>query len=313
MFSNTKRGLLATIIFLPLASRFLPDPGSFSTAFFPLLHLSSPPSILSYHSAGLSSGLTPLPDGSLLLCDTLNDRVVRLAPNGQPLLQIGKMGQGPGEFNFPFALDRLSNGSIAVLDHENSRIEMLSQSGGYLREIPVGAPGLKGLATFPDGPLYISRNGLVPGTASDYFFSVVGLNSRGQRDVMFETPEPVLDLKREVKGNLWALFYTGPVLYRTDGKLLRRLTVPDTESLKRAEVKSTSVNAVCLAQGEDGRVVVGTGDGTLLMYDEKYQPLGIVPAKELTGTRLTGVALVGERQLWAADDSGKIVRVTLPN
>jgi sugar lactone lactonase YvrE len=67
-----------------------------------------------------------------------------------------------------------------------------------------------------------------------------------------------------------------------------------------------------MVQAEDGTVYVG-GWGDTLVYDADYRPLGKIPAKDLTGTPLDSLAVDGKHRLWAADDRGHLVRVTLPN
>jgi sugar lactone lactonase YvrE len=64
-----------------------------------------------------------------------NARVLEYSAEGKRLHQWGKVGNGPGEFNLPHALQIAADGTIYVADRENGRIESFDQHGRYLSEI----------------------------------------------------------------------------------------------------------------------------------------------------------------------------------
>ncbi len=78
------------------------------------------------------------PDGSIFVGDghdaKTNGRVLKYDRNGKFLMQWGKVGSGPGEFNPPhgFALDK--EGRLYVADRSNNRIQIFDQNGRYLAE-----------------------------------------------------------------------------------------------------------------------------------------------------------------------------------
>jgi peptidylamidoglycolate lyase len=64
-----------------------------------------------------------------------NSRVVKFSPEGKYLLQWGKKGNGPGEFNIPHAIDLDDSGYVYVADRQNQRIQVFDSSGHFLKEL----------------------------------------------------------------------------------------------------------------------------------------------------------------------------------
>ena len=63
-----------------------------------------------------------------------NSRVVKVAPDGKYLLDWGKRGTGPGEFNTPHSIAVDSKGAVYVSDRENNRIQIFDPNGKFLRQ-----------------------------------------------------------------------------------------------------------------------------------------------------------------------------------
>jgi DNA-binding beta-propeller fold protein YncE len=83
----------------------------------------------------LPTNLAVAPDGSLYVTDGYgNCRVHKFSPEGKLLFSWGTPGSGPGAFNLPhgIAIDR--EGLVYVADRENSRIQVFSSEGKFLRE-----------------------------------------------------------------------------------------------------------------------------------------------------------------------------------
>ncbi|MEP6749138.1 MAG: peptidyl-alpha-hydroxyglycine alpha-amidating lyase family protein, partial [Bacteroidota bacterium] len=75
-------------------------------------------------------------DGSVYVSDGYgNSRVVKFSPEGKYVLQWGKKGNGPGEFNIPHAIDLDDNGGVYVADRQNQRIQVFDSSGHFLKEL----------------------------------------------------------------------------------------------------------------------------------------------------------------------------------
>jgi DNA-binding beta-propeller fold protein YncE len=75
------------------------------------------------------------PNGDFYVSDGYgNSRVVKFSPAGQYLLEWGKRGVRPGEFNTPHTLVVDSHGTVYVSDRENNRIQIFDADGKFLRQ-----------------------------------------------------------------------------------------------------------------------------------------------------------------------------------
>jgi DNA-binding beta-propeller fold protein YncE len=63
-----------------------------------------------------------------------NSRVVKFSKDGKYLLDWGKRGTGPGEFNTPHSVAVDSKGTVYVSDRENNRIQVFDPNGKFLRQ-----------------------------------------------------------------------------------------------------------------------------------------------------------------------------------
>ncbi|HEY8369003.1 MAG TPA: NHL repeat-containing protein, partial [Thermodesulfobacteriota bacterium] len=74
-------------------------------------------------------GLAAAPDGTLLVADTGNHRIVRLAPDGRIVATYGGPGDDPGEFERPAAVAAAPDGTFLVADTGNHRVQRLDAAG----------------------------------------------------------------------------------------------------------------------------------------------------------------------------------------
>lgn len=74
-------------------------------------------------------------EGRYLITDMAQSRVVRFGANGQWLGEIGRKGDGPGEFRGPTQAVPMGDGSIAVGDDQLRRITVFDSTGEPLREM----------------------------------------------------------------------------------------------------------------------------------------------------------------------------------
>ncbi|MEB3328973.1 MAG: hypothetical protein VKQ33_07055 [Candidatus Sericytochromatia bacterium] len=86
---------------------------------------------------------TPGSARPVLRCEPSAHRVVAVWPGGREVV-LGRLGTGPGEFNFPCAAAVDAAGRLHVLDRGNGRVQVLDAAGACLASFPV-APGARDL------------------------------------------------------------------------------------------------------------------------------------------------------------------------
>lgn len=99
-------------------------------------------------------------DGNLLILDRGNSRAVKVGPDGSFVGQIGRSGEGPGEFGSPSKLAVLTDGSIAVFDRSRRGFTLFHPDGSFDKTVPLtdalnGLPGGE-LLPHPSGSLVSS-------------------------------------------------------------------------------------------------------------------------------------------------------------
>lgn len=95
------------------------------------------------------------PEGDFFVSDGYgNSRVVKFSREGRYLMEWGRRGSGPGEFNLPHAMAVDSKGRLYVSDRENNRIQIFDFNGRFLRQwTHLGAT--QGIAMTPKDELWI--------------------------------------------------------------------------------------------------------------------------------------------------------------
>ena len=74
-------------------------------------------------------------DGSFFVADGhWNNRIVKFDKDGRYLMEWGKRGTGPGEFNLPHTMVIDRRGRLLVGDRGNARIQIFTQEGEYITE-----------------------------------------------------------------------------------------------------------------------------------------------------------------------------------
>jgi len=75
------------------------------------------------------------PNGDFYVSDGYgNSRVVKFSRDGKYLLEWGRRGTGPGEFNLPHQVQLDSKGRVWVSDRENNRIQCFDAGGKFLKQ-----------------------------------------------------------------------------------------------------------------------------------------------------------------------------------
>jgi len=98
-----------------------------------------------------------------------NARVHKFSPAGKLLLSWGEPGSGPGQFHVPHGIAVAPDGNVYVADRENSRLQVFSPEGEFIREWPGIARPCQ-VAFDPSGRLHVAelgyRSGMWPGTVA---------------------------------------------------------------------------------------------------------------------------------------------------
>jgi hypothetical protein len=68
-------------------------------------------------------------NGNIYILDSTGNNIKKLNPEGEFITNIGQAGQGPGDFSYPYSLDRDESGNLYVLDGQNRRIQILRPTG----------------------------------------------------------------------------------------------------------------------------------------------------------------------------------------
>lgn len=111
------------------------------------------------------SGLRELSDGSLLVADGLEGRLLHVTADLRTATPLGREGAGPREYRTPDALYALAGDSTLMVDLGNGRLSILTPDGSIVRTQPIAAG---------DGP---EMTIMMPGgvdEAGDVFFRKMG-------------------------------------------------------------------------------------------------------------------------------------------
>lgn len=104
-------------------------------------------------------------DGSIFVSQSDEATIRVFDSTGRFLRNIGRRGNGPGEFQ---DVSRLgwSGDTLWVSDYQQSRISMFSQSGELLNSMTIGGPILPGVSARPTSPAALLKDGNVLGLPS---------------------------------------------------------------------------------------------------------------------------------------------------
>jgi hypothetical protein len=122
----------------------------------------------------------------ICIADSGNDRVLVFDFDGELQKIVGRSGQGPAEFSNPTGLDILEDGTLAVADINNNRIQLFDKSWEFIKSINTKEVRVADLV-FKDDKIY---------TISSYGMAGFSLALRSEK----ETPPLVNVLDQE--GNL---------------------------------------------------------------------------------------------------------------
>lgn len=107
------------------------------------------------------TGIAATPDGTLLVVDTLRNRIVPVTPDGEVGESFGSQGTGPAQFNYPTNITVDARGTVYVTDTMNFRVQMLDRGGrplGSFGNLGDGSGDFnkpKGISLDSEGHIYV--------------------------------------------------------------------------------------------------------------------------------------------------------------
>jgi DNA-binding beta-propeller fold protein YncE len=112
------------------------------------------------------------PNGDWYISDGYgNARIHRFSPDGTLKHSWGEPGSGPGQFHVPHGIAIDKQGTIYVADRENSRLQLFSPDGDFLKEWPEIARPCE-VAIDDKGRVFVAelgyRAGMWPGTTAPF-------------------------------------------------------------------------------------------------------------------------------------------------
>lgn len=111
------------------------------------------------------AGLRELSDGSILVADGLEGRLVQMPVDLASMTPIGREGAGPNEYRTPDALFAIAADSTLMVDLGNGRLAVLDPNGAIVRSFPIaGGEGPRLAIRLPgavdaDGRIYFRQRG----------------------------------------------------------------------------------------------------------------------------------------------------------
>jgi len=173
-------------------------------------------------------------DGYVYVCDFRANNIKKFDSAGKYVKTIGRMGQGPGEFNMPIEITVTDN-RLIVWDMGNIRLCVLTTDGEFIKSIPVlrdeGRPHK--MRALPNGDVIIEIEKIYYGEGDRPQDCIIGLYSSN------------LEKKK--------ILYTQQVLrnkYKTIGSMFTNIIQPFSPD-------------VCWDVSPEGRIVIG--------YQEAYE------------------------------------------
>jgi sugar lactone lactonase YvrE len=264
-------------------------------------------------------GLTRDAAGRLYIADSAANRVIVMNPDGTVAAQIGRAGQGDGEFQEPWDVAVAPNGDIYVADTWNHRIQKFNANGTFLTKWgyfvdnkgvrdaePGGFWGPRDVVVGPDGNVYVTDTGNKRVQVFDpngQFLRAIG--GEGSGPGQFREP---VGLALDSAGNLYVADTWNQRIQRLDptGRQVAQYPIPGWNSQTMTNTPYLSVNRagqIYATVQEERRVVRIEADGR------------VQPAPEVQSYSFQmpiGVLATADGGLWVSDGPGGVVVQVTP-
>jgi hypothetical protein len=128
---------------------------------------------------GVATDLAMRPDGSVCASDMGFHQVVCLDGGGRVLFKSGRKGQGPGEYEVPYRLTALPDGSLLVVDIGTQRLSRLDPRGKFVRSwlLPLQFRQISGMRALSDRTVAIAGYAPTAGLSADSGVHVLSMGT----------------------------------------------------------------------------------------------------------------------------------------
>jgi hypothetical protein len=230
---------------------------------------------------------------SLFLHDDIQEMVLQFDVNGNFIRIVGRQGQGPGEYEYLWNIQRIWDEKLAVVDGTSLKILIFDENGQFLEEteksnwelIPLGQ------MFWPTRERMFVSN-LVGVTRNPYMFAVVDWSSeRPQISYRFGPRHPDVDVQRRFnalsvsRDHVWAASpydQSGKVLVydlegRSRGEIQVPLSFPGLQLPDGYPVGTSQIHAI--NHLDDEHVLVEAGANRLYVFAKNGTPLARIRFK----------------------------------
>ena len=138
--------------------------------------------------------------GNLYVLDSGASQVVVIDPQGRLVRTIGRAGEGPGEFGFPFRLVAWRDGRFAVQDLRHDAIQVFGPGGEFDHSVKMGThPALTTIRPDPIGDALYAQGSSGSGSQIRSALSeLMGREAEPRTDELDDFGIGRIDLKAEV-------------------------------------------------------------------------------------------------------------------
>jgi hypothetical protein len=135
-------------------------------------------------------------DGNLYILDGNNFRVVKVGPQGDLITEMGRAGEGPGEFGMPIGMSVNREGEVRVYDMAHQRFTVFNTDGTFKSNARVA--GTSSSFFVPNGGLMSLPNGtMVDGGKSPRKLQVMA--SGGGSDQLAPRPVNIITIGEDTE------------------------------------------------------------------------------------------------------------------
>lgn len=116
--------------------------------------------------------------GNLHILDPFASRVVVVDPDGRLVRTIGRSGEGPGEFRFPYLLAVWRDGALAVSDIGGGAIHLFGPGGDFVHTARMGThPEVAVIRPDPSGDALYAQGSSGPSELDDFSIGRIDLTA----------------------------------------------------------------------------------------------------------------------------------------